>query len=102
MDGVVREVNVWLLRKGLEFLSANGRRFEINQLLFADGTALVANSKEKLYRLVSEFGRVCKRRKLGVNVGKSKVMRCLRYGNGGRMQEILNGKPLDEVDFFST
>ena len=38
MDGVVREVNVRVLGKGLELLSANGGRFEINQLLFADDT----------------------------------------------------------------
>ena len=35
-----------------------------------------------------------------VNVGKSKVMRCSRYGNGGRMHVILNGEPLEEVDCF--
>ena len=74
MDSVVREVNVGVLRKGLELLSANGGMFEINQLLFADDTALVADS-EKLCRLLREFGRVCGRRKLSVNVGKSKVMR---------------------------
>ena len=50
--------------KGLELLSANGGRFEMNQLLFADDTALVADSEEKLCRLVNEFGRVCKRRNL--------------------------------------
>ena len=44
MDGVVREVNVRLLGKGLELHSANGGRFEINQLLFADDTALVDDS----------------------------------------------------------
>ena len=64
MDGVVREVNVRALGKGLELPSANGGRFEINQLLFADDTALVADSEEKLCRLMSEFGRVCERRKL--------------------------------------
>ena len=52
---VVREVNVGVFGKGLELLSANGGRFEINQLLFADDTALVADSEEKLGRLVSEF-----------------------------------------------
>ena len=31
MDGVVREVNVRMFGKGLELLSANGGRFEINQ-----------------------------------------------------------------------
>ena len=76
------------LGKGLELLSANGGRFEINQLLFADDTALVTDSEEKSCRLVSEFGRICERRKLRVNVGKSKVMRCLRYGNAGRMHVI--------------
>ena len=102
MDGVVRAVNVTVLGKGLELLSANGGRFEINQLLFTDDTALVADSEEKLCRLVSEFGRVCERRKVRVNVGKSKVMRCSRYGNGDRMHVILNGEPLEEVDCFST
>ena len=42
-------------------------------------TAQVADSEEKLCRLASEFGRVCERKKLRVNVGKSKVMRCSRY-----------------------
>ena len=51
---------------------------------------------------MSEFGRVCERRKLRVNVGKSKVMRCIcsRSGNGDRMHVILNGEQLEEVDCF--
>ena len=48
MDGVAREVNVRVLGKGPELLSANCGRFEINQLLFADDTALVADSVKKL------------------------------------------------------
>ena len=36
---------VRVLGKGLELLSANGGRFEINQLLFADDTTLVADSE---------------------------------------------------------
>ena len=60
----------------------------------------MADSEEKLCRSVSEFGRVCERRKLRLNVGKSKVMRCHRYGNGDRMHVILNGEPLEEVDCF--
>ena len=35
-----------------------------------------------------------------MNVGKSKVMRCSRYGNGDRMHVILNGGPLEVVDCF--
>ena len=41
-----------------------------------------------------------KEKKLRVNVGKSKVMRCSKYGNGGRMHVILKAEPLEEVDFF--
>ena len=44
MDGVVREVNVRVLGKGLKLLTSNGGKFEINQLLFADQTARVADS----------------------------------------------------------
>ena len=91
-------MNVRVLGKGRQLLSANGGRFEINQPLFADDTAIVAGSVEKLFRLVSEFCRICERRKLRVNVGKSKVMRCSRYGKGGRMHAIPNGKPLEEID----
>ena len=100
VDGMVREVNVRVLGKGLELLSTNGGRFEINQLLFADDTALVADSEEKLCRLVCEFGRVCERRKLRVNVGKSKVMRCSKYGNGDQMHVKLTDEPLEEVDCY--
>ena len=90
MDGVVREVNVCLPGKELGLLVANDGRFEINQLLFVNDTALVADSEEQMCILVSEFGRVCERRKLRVNVGESKVMRCSMYGNGDRMHVILN------------
>ena len=40
------------------------------------------------------------KKKLRVNVDKIKVMRCSSYGKGGRMQVILNGEPLEEVDCF--
>ena len=75
MHRAVREVNVRALGKWLELPSANDGMLELNQLLFADDTALGADSEEKLCRLVSEFARVCERRKLRVNVGKSKVMK---------------------------
>ena len=57
----------------------------------------MADSEEKLSRLVSELGSVCERRRLRVNVGKSKV---IRYVNVGRMNVRLNGEPLEEVDYF--
>ena len=35
-----------------------------------------------------------------MNVGKSKVMMCSMYENGGRIHVILDGEPLEEVDCF--
>ena len=78
MDGVVREVKVRILGRGLGMRERNGCEWEVSQLLFADDTALVASTEERLQRLVDEFGVVCERRKLKVNVGKSKVMVCSR------------------------
>ena len=60
----------------------------------------MADSEDKLCRFVSEFGRVYERRKLRVYVGKSKDMKCSRYGNGDRIHVVLKGEPLKEVDSF--
>ena len=60
----------------------------------------MADSEEKLCRLVSEFGRVFKKRKLRVNVGKIQVIRCSRYINVVRMHARPNGEPLEGVDCF--
>ena len=100
IDGVVREVNACVLGRGLGLVDERDCMWELNQLLFADDTVFVADSEEKLCRLVAEFGRVCERRKLRVNVGKSKVMRCTRGEEGARMNVILNGEVLEEVDKF--
>ena len=43
MNCVVRDVNDRMHGRGMELLHANGGRFEINQLLFSDDTALVAD-----------------------------------------------------------
>ena len=100
IDGVVREVNARVLGRGLKLIDRNENDWEMNQLLFADDTVVVADSEEKLCRLVSEFGRVCKRRKLRVNVGKSKVMRCTKNEGSARLNVMIDGEALEEVDQF--
>ena len=69
-------------------------------MLFAGDTVVVADSDRKLCQLVTEFGRVCERRKLRVNVSKSKVMRCTRNEDGARLNVMLIGEVLEEVDQF--
>ena len=64
IDGVVREVNARVLGRGLKLVDGNDSEWELNQLLFADDTVVMADSERKLCQLVTEFGRVCERRKL--------------------------------------
>ncbi len=42
--------------------------------LYTNDTVLLAESEGMLQRIVDEFDRVCKRKKLKVNARKSKVM----------------------------
>ena len=101
---VVQFVHAWgskgsagrTLGRGAQLVSDSEEKWEVSQFLFADDTVLVADSKKKLEMLVEEFGRVCRRRKLKVNVARSKVMRSARDGIvGGKLSEICT------VCFFS-
>ena len=100
MDGVVREVEVRARGKGAELSGEDGSRWEVSQLMFADDTALVSDTEEGLGGLVKEFGRVCERRLLRVNIGKSKVMKGSREGEKGNLNILLNGEKLEEVESF--
>ena len=48
IDGVVREVNARVLGRGLKLIDRNENEWEMNQLLFADDTVVVADFEEKL------------------------------------------------------
>ncbi len=64
MKGKVGEVGVRMY--------AVGRKWVLNSILFADDTVLIAENESDLQNLVNVFDRVCKRRKLKVNVNKVK------------------------------
>ena len=61
---------------------------------------LVGDSEEKLERLVQEFGSVCRRWKLTVNEGKSKVMRIGKNGEENEVNVSLNGKRMEEIETY--
>ena len=56
MDGVVREVYTRVNEAGVKLSGEGERDWVLSQLLFADDTALVAESAEQLQCLVQEFG----------------------------------------------
>ncbi len=76
-DGVMREMKGRVGEVGVR-MYAEGRKWVLNSILFADDTVLIAENESDLQNLVSVFNCVCKRRKLKVNVNKSKVMVCER------------------------
>ena len=53
MDSEMQEMKAWVLGEWVELLHANGGRFQIKQLLFADDTSLLADSEEKVLLLLS-------------------------------------------------
>ncbi len=55
-------------------LRVNAVDWSVIVCLFADDTVLLADSERELQRVVDQFQSVCSRRKLIVNVGKSKAM----------------------------
>ena len=48
IEGVVREVNVRELGTGLKLVDGDDNEWELNQLLFANDTVVVAGSERKL------------------------------------------------------
>ncbi|MEL7302024.1 MAG: reverse transcriptase family protein, partial [Pseudomonadota bacterium] len=101
MDGVMKEVrekagdvgaNMWDARRNCEW--------KVEWMMFADDTVLVGDSEQKLQKLVKEFGRVCKRRKLAVNVGKSKIMRIGKNRTENEMNISLNNNRMEEVECY--
>ncbi len=79
-------------------MKLNGVDWSVVACLFVDDTVLLAESERELQRVVDQFHRVCSRRKLRVNSGKSKVMvferkevEVVNFGNPYRMSV-----PVDE------
>ena len=51
----------------------------VSGLLFVDHTTLMTESESNLQRYRSAFVRVCEKRKLKINVGKSKVKKIVDF-----------------------
>jgi hypothetical protein len=74
IDSVVRG-EIQSMERGVALVSDKNREWHLNQILYVNDTALVADKGSLLLSLFSEFGKIYERRKLSVNVARSKVMR---------------------------
>ncbi len=88
MDGCIREMKVGVRYLGAR-LNVRGVEQSVVAGLYADDTVLLAESEGILQRIVDDFDRLCKIRKLKVNAGKSKVM----IFEGAREQTVNFAKP---------
>merc|ERR1712002_652821 len=101
MDRVMKEVRERVGDVGATLWDARRNcEWKVEWLMLADDTVLVGDSKEKLERLVQEFGNVCRRWKLTVKEGKSKVMRIGKNGEGDEVNISLNGRRMEEVEIY--
>ena len=64
--------------EGVKLRDEKGGSWEIKQVLYADDTVLVAETREHLQHIVSEFERACDSIGLKINVGKVKVLTILK------------------------
>jgi hypothetical protein len=99
IDGVVRDVNSTVIER-VALVSYKDREWQLNQILYADDTALLADEEDKLQSIVTEFGKVCERRKLSVKVAKSQVMRVTRRKNVDNLNITVNRVKMEEVECF--
>jgi len=101
MDGVMREVNEKAGDVGARIWDDRANHeWKVEWLMFADDTILVSDSEQKLQKLLKEFGSVCKRRKLAVNVGKSKVMRIRKNLDVNEVNISLNDTRMEAVEYY--
>ncbi len=84
MEKCMKEMKCKVVSTGAK-LRLNGEIWPVVTCLFVDDTVLLAESEGDLQRIVNEFFSVCKRRKLKVNAGNSKVMVFER-----REEEVIN------------
>ncbi len=73
MDECMREMKSKVVNAGAK-LRLNGEVWSVVTCLFADDSVLLTESEWDLQRVINEFYGVCKKRKLKVHAGKSKVM----------------------------
>ena len=100
MNGVVREVYRRLNGVGVKMSEDGEREWLLSQLLFFQRYCSSDRIGRAAQCLVRDFGRECKRRKLRVNVYKSKVMSVGGSEDPSILNITLNGERVEVVNSF--
>uniref|UniRef100_UPI0025A02200 reverse transcriptase domain-containing protein n=1 Tax=Klebsiella pneumoniae TaxID=573 RepID=UPI0025A02200 len=98
MDGVMKEVQRRVGEAGASLWDAKSNcAWKLGWLMYADDTKLVADSEAELQKLVEVFENVCQKRKLSVNVSKSKVMTISGSSDEEELNVFMGGRRMEEV-----
>ena len=88
--------------KGVRLRDENGGgSWEIKQVLYADNTVWVAETREHLHHIVNEFEGACDSMGLRLNVGKNKVLTIKKDQMGCCEKVRVDGEEVQEVDKFN-
>ena len=101
MGSVMREIRFTTGEIGVRMIDDRSKNdWFVEWLMFADDTLLLGDDEEKLQRLVNGLGRVCKKRKLTVNVEKSKVVKVNKDGDQNKLHINLDDRRMEEVNAY--
>ena len=95
MDGVMKEVEMGMERRGVRFLE-DGREWRLAGLLYADDLVLRGESEKELRAMVGRFAEVSRRRGMKVDAGKIKVVK-LNGEEGMKCEVHVDGIRLEHV-----
>ena len=99
MNGVVGEWISKIMNADVCLNEIYGEQLRVRSLLFVEDAVLIADNEECLHGIVSEQGAsVCGRRKLKIDVNRSKVMKVYKSGEYGALNVQLNGEKMEELD----
>ena len=87
--------------RGVKLRAENGGVWDIKQVLYADGTVLVAETMEHLQYVVNKLERVCDKMMFKINFGKSKVLVVIKDQVGSCEKVGVSGEEMQEVDKFN-
>ena len=68
--------------------------------MYADDTLLMGDSEVELQKLVDEFRRVCRKRKLSVNISMNKVMKIGGNQGANELNVSLDNRKMEELETY--
>ena len=90
-----------IMRKLIDLEGIKVGGVNVNNLRYADDTALIADSKEKLQNLIDALDKEGKENGLNINIKKTKVMVVTKDHEPPKIDMNINNQVIEQVDHFN-